>query len=251
VTLCEGEEDFVDYTAHVSWPYKRPDFWKTWGLLSCLALTMFGPLCYASAITESVAKNGFAEAKFPEFSLQNCCSKNILLWLCYISVGIPLALVGLFFVLLDWQFIGRFFCSLATLSYFIYLPAFLICGASDSDHPSLYSSFFKLPFSKLTGYYKLVFIYMLWQGFASAIVFPPAVFIGIGIGLAIKSLTLGIIVICASVLLVFLVVFAAQSYILMAISSLVGEYMRINKGELIEKDILDEKTFLMSGSLEE
>ena len=92
---------------------------------------------------------------------------------------------------------------------------------------------------------------MLWQGFASAIVFPPAVFIGIGIGLAIKSLTLGIIVICASVLLVFLVVFAAQSYILMAISSLVGEYMRINKGELIEKDILDEKTFLMSGSLEE
>lgn len=241
----------MDYTAHVSWPCKRPDFWKTWGLLSCLAFTMFGPLCYASAITESVAKNGPSEAKFPEFSLQNCCSKNILLWLCYIGIGTPLALAALFFVFLDWQLIGRFICSLATLGYFVYLPAFLICGASNDDHPSIYSSFFRLPFSKLDGYYKLVIIYMLWQGVASAVIFIPAVFLGVGIGLALKSLTLGMVIICVSVLLVFLAIFAAQSYILMAVSSLVGEYMRIHKDELIEKDILDEKTFLMSGSLEE
>ncbi len=242
----------MDYTTHVSWPTKRPDFWKTWGLLACLVFTIIGPLCYAAEIAKSVAKYGLREAKFPEFSLQTCCSNNILLWLCYVGMGVPLALMGVILVLLDCQFLARAFSSLATLVYFIYFPAFLICGASDNNHSSVYNSFFKLPFSGLEGYYKLVFVYFLWQGVAGAIAFIPAFFVGIGIGaLAFKAVTLGIILLSVFVLLLLFIILTAQPYIFMAMASLVGDYMRLHKDELIEKDILDEKTFLMSGSLEE
>lgn len=241
----------MDYTTHVSWPTTRPGFWKTWGLLACLVFTIVGPLCYAAEIAKSVAKNGLREAKFPEFSLQTCCSNNILLWLCYIGMGVPLALIGVIFALLDCQFLARAFSSIATLVYFVYFPAFLICGASDSNHPSIYSCFFKLPFSGLEGYYKLVVVYFLWQGVAGAITFVPALLVGVGIGaLALKAILFGAILLGVFVLLLLFIVFTVQPYIFMAMAALVGDYIRTHKEELIEKDILDEKTFLMSGSLE-
>lgn len=242
----------MDYTTHVSWPTKRPDFWKTWGLLACLIFTIVGPLCYAAEITKSVAKNGLREAKFPEFSLQTCCSNNILLWLCYMGMGVPLVFISVILLLLNCQFLVRVFSSLVTLIYFVYFPAFLICGASDNNHSSVYRSFFKLPFSGLEGYYKLVVVYLLWQGVAGAIAFIPAFFVGVGIGaLALKAIWLGAILLGVFVLLLLFIVFTAQPYIFMAMASLVGDYMRVRKEELIEKDILDEKTFLMSNSLEE
>ena len=95
-------------------------------------------------------------------------------------------------------------------------------------------------------------VYLLWQGVAGAIAFIPAFFVGVGIGaLALKAIWLGAILLGVFVLLLLFIVFTAQPYIFMAMASLVGDYMRVRKEELIEKDILDEKTFLMSNSLEE
>ena len=242
----------MDYTKHVSWPFKQPNLWKTWALLSCLSITMFGPFCYAAELTKAIAKNGVAEAKFPKFSLETCCSNNILLWLCYICIGIPFALIGVVFAFMDWSLLGRIFTSLATLTYFVYLPAFLICGASDDNSSSIYGTFLKLPFSRLKGYYNLVFICVLWQGVVGAITMVPAICLVFGVlALAFKNLLVGGILICVFALLLIITIFVAHPYVFMAISALVGDYMRNYKNELIEKDILDEKTYLMQGSSEE
>ena len=242
----------MDYTTHVNWPFKRPNFWKTWGILSCLAFTLFGPFCYAAELTKSVAKNGLQEAKFPEFSFKNCCSDNILLWLCYVSIGVLPALLGVVFVLCGWQSLGRLFCSLATLSYFVYFPAFLICASSDNDHPSIYNTFLNLPFSGLSKYYTLVIIYLLWQGVVGALTFVPAFFVGVGIAaLLFKNVMVAAIFIGIFVLLLITIVLITHPYIFMAMAALVGDYMRNYKDELFEKGIVDEKTFLMAGSLAE
>lgn len=242
----------MDYTTHVSWPTKRPDFWKTWGLLACLIFTIVGPLCYVAEITKSVAKNGLQEAEFPEFSFKNCCSENVLLWLCYISLGVPLFVIGIAFAVLGWQSFGQLFCSLATLSYFVYFPAFLICGASEREFPLVCSTFFKLPFSHLAEYYNLVLIYMFWQGAVSAVTFMPAILVGVGICIAaLKFSLISMALVCIFFLLLLVVLLAAQSYVFIAMASLVGDYMRNHKNELFEKDILEEKAFLMPGSLEE
>lgn len=242
----------MDYTKHVGWPFKQPNFWKTWALLSCLSITMFGPFCYAAELTKNVAKNGVAEAKFPKFSVETCCSNNILLWLCYICIGLPFAIVGVVFAFMDWSLVGRIFTSLATFSYFVYFPAFLICGASEDNTSSVYSTFFKLPFLGLKGYYNLVFIYVLWQGAVGAITVIPATLVVFGIlALAFKNFIVGGILICVFALLLMITVLVAQPYVFMALASLVGDFMRNYRNELIEKDILDEKTYLMQGSLEE
>ncbi len=53
------------------------------------------------------------------------------------------------------------------------------------------------------------------------------------------------------VLLLITIVLITHPYIFMAMAALVGDYMRNYKDELFEKGIVDEKTFLMAGSLAE
>ena len=172
--------------------------------------------------------------------------------MCYISLGVPLFVIGIAFAVLGWQSFGQLFCSLATLSYFVYFPAFLICGASEREFPLVCSTFFKLPFSHLAEYYNLVLIYMFWQGAVSTVTFMPAILVGVGIAIAaLKFSLISMALVCIFFLLLLVVLLAAQSYVSIAMASLVGDYMRNHKNELFEKDILEKKAFLMPGSLEE
>ncbi|MGM9999565.1 MAG: hypothetical protein ACI38Q_09310 [Candidatus Bruticola sp.] len=242
----------MDYTEHVGWFFKRRNFWTYLAKMGLLFFTIFGPLCYSAEITRETVKKGAAEAEMPQFSFENCCSRSILLWICWIVISSVPALLGVVFVFLDYASVAKFFTGISTLLSFIYLPSFLICAASGDDSSSVYGKFFSLPWMGLPKYYGLAFIYAIWTGAVSAVMILPVSFVMIGIAaIGFQKFLLAIILLVPALFIALMISFAANAYAFASVASLIGTYMRTYKEQLLAQDIVKPTAYLMDGSFEE
>ncbi|MGM9992423.1 MAG: hypothetical protein ACI376_06195 [Candidatus Bruticola sp.] len=242
----------MDYTEHVGWFFKRRNFWSCLAKMGLLFFTIFGPLCYSAEITRETVKKGSAEAEMPLFTFDNCCSRSIMLWLCWISMSFIPALLGVVLILLDYTPAAKFFTGISTFLSLVYLPAFLICAASGDDSSSVYGKFFSLPWVGLPKYYGLVFIYAIWTGVVSAVMILPISFVMLGIvAIGLEKFALAIIMLLPAIFLALMISFAAHAYAFASVASLIGTYMRTYKELLLAKNIVRPEAFLLEGSFEE